>query len=127
MAPTRGLLRFTLATGSPPLVVRRRDTLTATPFGRWMLERVASAMLDWPALAFHRVELTVAGLEVVLIAGDQAPARAQFEAMATALARELDVAARRRRWSRGALWASVEVAVGGTRPLPSPAPSLREG
>lgn len=121
------MLRFTLVPESPGAVVRRGETCVATPFGRWLLERIASAMLDWPAVAFHRVELTSAGLELVLIAGDHAPAAAQFEAVATALARELDIAAQRRRWVRGALWQRVEVVMGRAVAPRGSAPSLREG
>lgn len=127
MAPSRALLRLTLAPGSPRAVVRRGDALVVTSFGRWLLERVASVILDWPAVAFHRVELTTAGLELVLIPGCHAPARAQSEAVATALARELDLAARRRRWSQGALWQGVEVAVEGAVAPSRSAPSVREG
>lgn len=126
MASTRGLVRFTLSTASPPLLVRGGASWLATPFGRWMLERVASAMLDWPAVAFHRVELTASGLELVLIAGEHAPARAQFEAVATAFSRELDLASRRGRWVRGMLWSGVEQ-VGPDRELTSRVGSSKAG
>ncbi len=99
----------------------------AEPFGRWILERVASATLDWPAVAFHRVELTPTALELVLIAGRHAPARVQFEAVARAMARELEVAARRRWPLQEALWVTVEVVLESAAPSPRSAPSLRSG
>ncbi len=125
MAPKRGLVRFTLTDGAPTLTCRRGETTVAEPFGRWMLERVASATLDWPAVAFHRVEVTPRTLEVLLIAGDHAPAGIQFEAVAHALARELDVATRRRWPLSGALWAAIEVVVEPAMRSPRSAPSLR--
>jgi hypothetical protein len=127
MAPVRGLIRLTLMAGSPPLLVRSGDECIATPFGRWMLERVASAMLDWPAVAFHRVEVTEAGLEVLLVTGKHAPAQVACEAVSQALSRELDVAARRGRWVGAPLWSGVDVVVEEPARSSRSAPSLREG
>ena len=131
MAPVRGLIRFTLQPGAPTVLVGTGTATAATPFGRWMLERVASAMLDWPEVAFHRVEISRAGLEVVLILGGHAPPPVQCNAIAAALGRELEVAARRGSWVRGALWRTTEVALGVARvsanSAPSLAPSLRSG
>jgi hypothetical protein len=111
MRSTRGLLRFEVAPGAGALVVWRQAARVPTPFGRWLLERVASTMLDWPRIAFHRVEVTTDGLEVALMVDGHAPAKAQFTAVADALARELELSARRRGWIHGPLWARVTVSV----------------
>lgn len=90
----RALLRLTAAAGTPPLLENGR----LAPFGAWVRERVASLVLDWPAVGFHRIEITTMGLEVILVAGHHADARAQFLAVLRAVERATERGAGRRIW-----------------------------
>lgn len=90
----RALLRLTAAAGTPPLVENGR----LAPFGAWVRERVASLVLDWPAVGFHRIDVTARGLELLLVAGQHAEPRAQFLAVLRAVERATERSAGRRIW-----------------------------
>jgi hypothetical protein len=101
----RALLRLTVAAGTPPL---RLDGRLA-PFGCWLREQVASLVPDWPAVGFHRIEITQAGVELLLVAGSHADPRAQFLAVLRAVERRTERGAIRSGWSRSRLWCDVEI------------------
>ncbi len=113
----RVLVRLTLVPWAPPPVVRRVEGEQVAPFGRWLRERIASTALDWPKMAFHRVHLTPRSLELVVITPAAAPALPGALLVARAVARELDLAARRTGWVRGALWTDMGLWVSGERRL----------
>ena len=105
----RALARFTIAPARPPLVYHLPDGVVLAPFGRWLRERVASAVPDWPAVGFHRIDLTAAGLDLLLVAGRHARAEAQFAAVMRAVWRDTSRGAVRCGWSRGEIWATAEI------------------
>jgi hypothetical protein len=105
----RALVRFTLASASPPLIRRLPEGVVLAPFGRWLRERVASAVPDWPAVGFHRIECTTAGLELLLVAGGHARAEAQCAAVMRAVWRDTTRGAVRCGWSKGEIWTSAEI------------------
>jgi hypothetical protein len=105
----RALVRLTIAPLMPPLVRRLPQGTVLTPFGRWMRERIASMVPDWPAVGFHRIEMTAAGLELLLVAGGHARAEAQFAAVMHALWRETTRGARRCGWTKDEIWVSAEI------------------
>ena len=108
----RTLVRLSLAPAGPSPLVRGFAGEILTPFGRWLRERVASAAIDWPDVAFHRVHLTATSLEVVVLLRPGIPPHRGAQEVARALARELDLAARRTGWSRGMLWSDVALWTG---------------
>jgi len=105
----RMLIRFHVCDGSPVLIEERHGVIRPTAFGRWLLERAASILLDWPAVAFHQVEVTRAALELVIITGGSPEQRNAGRVAARAVARELSLAATRRGWVGGELWQSVRI------------------
>jgi hypothetical protein len=108
----RTLLRLSLTPAGPAPLVRGFAGEILTPFGRWLRERVASAAVDWPDVAFHRVHLTATSLEVVVLLRPGIPPHRGAQEVARALARELDLAAQRTGWSRGVLWSDVALWTG---------------
>lgn len=68
------------------------------PFGAWLRERVASLVLDWPAVGFHRIDITPSGLELLVVAGNHADPRAQFLAVLRAVERATERGAGTRLW-----------------------------
>lgn len=108
----RTLVRLSLTPAGPTPLVRGFAGEVLTPFGRWLAERVASVAVDWPDVAFHRVQVTATALEVVVLLAPGVPPHRGALALARALARELDVAARRSGWSRGMLWSDVALWTG---------------
>ena len=105
----RALVRFTIAPDLPPLIQRLPEATILAPFGRWLRERVASHIPDWPAVGFHRIEITADGLEVLLVAGGHARAEAQFVAVMRAVWRDTTRGAVRCGWTSCELWVSAEV------------------
>lgn len=105
----RALVRFTIAASSPPLVRRLPEGTVPASFGRWLRERVASSVPDWPAVGFHRIEITAAGLELMLVAGGHARAEAQFAAVMRAVWRDTTRGAVRCGWTRRELWVAAEI------------------
>ena len=105
----RALLRFTVAADLPPLVRRLPEGAVLAPFGRWLRERVASSIPDWPAVGFHRIEITDAGLELLLVAGGHARAEAQFAAVMRAVWRDTTRAEVRCGWTSAEVWCAAEV------------------
>lgn len=101
----RALLRLTAAAGHPPL----RHEGRLAPFGCWLREQVASLVLEWPAVGFHRVEITSHGLELLLVSGSHAEPRAQFLAVLRAVERQTERGAIRSGWSRSRLWCDIEM------------------
>ena len=79
------------------------------PFGRWLRERVASHIPDWPAVGFHRIEITGDGLELLLVAGGHARAEAQFAAVMRAVWRDTTRGAVRCGWTSCEMWSDAEV------------------
>jgi hypothetical protein len=108
----RTLVRLSLTPSGPSPLTRGFAGEILTPFGRWLRERVASAAIDWPDVAFHRVHLTSTSLEVVVLLRPGIPPHRGAQEVARALARELDLAARRTGWSRGVLWSDVALWTG---------------
>jgi hypothetical protein len=94
----RILIRLTLMSSAPAPLMPRPTSDTLAPFGRWLRERVGSAALDWPAVALHRLHFTPCTMELVLLADPATPPLSSGLGLARALARELDLAARRSGW-----------------------------
>lgn len=107
----RGLLRLVIAPGLPPLVEHLPGGTVLTPFGCWMRERVASLIPDWPAVGFHRLEITALGLDLHLRAGDHSRATAQFAAVLAAVRRETARAAVRSGWATGEIWREESLSI----------------
>jgi hypothetical protein len=105
----RILIRLTLMSSAPAPLMPRPTSDTLAPFGRWLRERVGSAALDWPAVALHRLHFTPCTMELVLLADPATPPLSSGLGLARALARELDLAARRSGWVRGPLWSDMGV------------------
>ena len=81
-----------LAEGMPgPLGVGGRASL----FGIWLRERIVSVSLDWPCVAFHRVELTSNGVQLLLRGPRGVPPEAAGTAIARAIQREIQASALR--------------------------------
>jgi hypothetical protein len=105
----RALVRLAIAPHLPPLVRHLPEGEVLAPFGRWLRERVASSIPDWPGVGFHRIEITTAGLELVLVAGGHARAEMQFAAVMRAVWRDTTRGARRCGWTRAEIWVSTEI------------------
>lgn len=45
----------------------RLGTGSVSLFGAWIAERIASLAIDWPGVAFHRIDLTARGVQLTLI------------------------------------------------------------
>lgn len=100
------LLRLTLHPDAPPAAEALPEAMVLTGFGRWLRERIASARLDWPSVAFHRLRLTPDCCTLTLIPAAHAPPLLSALLIGRALAIELELAAGRAGWiERGAaLW-----------------------
>lgn len=105
----RALVRFDIAASLPPLVRRLPEGVVLAPFGRWLRERVASSVPDWPAVGFHRIEITAAGLELLLVAGGHVRSEAQFAAVMRAVWRDTTRGAVRCGWTREEIWVAAEI------------------
>ena len=105
----RVLVRFTLAPTMPPLVEHRAAGVVLTPFGRWLRERVASCIPEWPSVGFHRIDLTDDGLELLLLARDHARTGSAFEAVRRKVWRDTSRGAVRCGWTRSEMWVAADI------------------
>ena len=105
----RALVRLTTAPDAPPLLTELPEGTVLAPFGRWLRERIASMVPDWPAIAFHRIECIDDGVEVLLIAGPRLRSAHSFAAVVEAIRLDTARGARRCGWTRGELWQRTEL------------------
>jgi hypothetical protein len=105
----RGLLRFTVSAGLPPLVHRHPGGVTLAPLGRWLSERIASQVPDFPATGFHRLEITPEGIELLLVASDRIDAPVAFAQVMEVIRRDTDGAARRSGWGTDRIWQDAQL------------------
>ncbi|MGH7524108.1 MAG: hypothetical protein ACREK8_07375 [Gemmatimonadales bacterium] len=61
----------------------------ASLFGAWLYERIVSISLDWPCVAFHRIELVPDGVRLALLGPRTVPPTAVALAVSRAIRREL--------------------------------------
>ncbi len=111
----RGLLRLSIAPDLPALVHRQPGGVVLAPLGRWLMERVASQVPDWPQVGFHRLEVTAYGIELLLVAGDRLVAEPVFAAVLEAIRSDTDRAARRAGWGTDRLWLDATMTLEGSR------------
>lgn len=105
----RGLLRFTVSPGLPPLIHRHPGGVLLAPLGRWLSERIASQVPDFPAIGFHRLEVTPEGVELLLVASDRIDAPVAFAHVMAVIRRDTDGAARRSGWGTDRIWQDAEL------------------
>src|SRR5690242_20061595 len=83
------LVELRLASGMPrPLFGE-----TASLFGIWLLERIASLAIDWPAVGFHRIVLLPDGVRLTLVPRFPVPAAVVGFAIGRAVRAEVEAAA----------------------------------
>ena len=86
----RVMVRLALAPGVPrPALADGSNSL----FGAWLVERIASIALDWPAVGFCRIDVQPTGVDLVLTARAGAPPVAVGAAIAHAIRTEVQAAA----------------------------------
>ena len=86
---SRVVVQLALAAGMPRPLNGRCPSL----FGVWLRERIASIAIDWPAVAFHRIELLADGVRLLLLARAATPPDVVGLAIARAVRLEVQSAA----------------------------------
>ena len=105
---SRVVIQLGLASGMPgPL-----NGGCASLFGVWLRERIASIVIDWPAVGFQRIEVLPDGVRLTLIPRADMPPEAVGVAIARTIRTEVHAAALACcGLKRGAVWSEETLVI----------------